>query len=82
MHARGLRRRRRGADTGRVSRLAERLVGTRLDKSTLDDVAHDAAAALEPGSDTHASADYRRHLAGVLATRVLQSAYDVARVAP
>ena len=46
------------------------------DKATLDDVAHDAAAALEPGSDTHASADYRRHLAGVLVTRVLQSAYD------
>ena len=62
--------------------LAKRLVGTRLDKATLDDVVHDAAASLEPGGDTHASADYRRHLAGVLATRVLQSAYDSARAAP
>ena len=61
--------------------LARRLVGTRLDKALLRDVAHEAAAALEPGSDTHASADYRRHLAGVLATRVLQSAYDTARAA-
>ena len=62
--------------------LAKRLVGTRLEKATLRDVAHDAAAALEPGSDIHASADYRRHLAGVLAARVLQSAYDAARAAP
>ena len=53
--------------------LARRLVGNRLDKAVLRDVAHEAAAALEPGSDTHASADYRRHLAGVLTTRVLQS---------
>jgi CO/xanthine dehydrogenase FAD-binding subunit len=62
--------------------LAQRLVGTRLEKAMLDDVAHDAVANLEPGSDTHASADYRRHLAGVLMTRVLRSAYDSARAAP
>ena len=62
--------------------LAQRLVGTRLEKEALRDVAHDATAAVEPGSDTHASASYRRHLAGVLATRVLQSAYDSARAAP
>lgn len=59
--------------------LAQRLVGTRLDKEVLREVAQDAAATLEAGSDTHASADYRRHLAGVLAARVLQSAYDNAR---
>ena len=62
--------------------LARRLVGTRMEKDMLRDVAHEAVAALEPGSDTHASADYRRHLAGVLTTRVLQSAYDTARAAP
>jgi CO/xanthine dehydrogenase FAD-binding subunit len=59
--------------------LAKRLVGTTLDKAAIRDVAHDAAATLEPGSDIHASADYRRHLAGVLAARVLQSASDAAR---
>ena len=59
--------------------LAKRLIGTRLDKQTIRDVTHEAAATLEPGSDIHASADYRRHLAGVLAARVLQSAYDAAR---
>lgn len=62
--------------------LAKRLVGTRMEKESLRDVAHDAMAAIEPGSDTHASADYRRHLAGVLAARVLKSAYDSARAAP
>jgi CO/xanthine dehydrogenase FAD-binding subunit len=59
--------------------LAQRLVGTRLDKETLCEIVHDAAAMLDPGDDVHASADYRRHLAAVLATRVLQSAYDNAR---
>jgi CO/xanthine dehydrogenase FAD-binding subunit len=59
--------------------LAQRLVGTRLDGAVLREVAHDAAASLQPGSDTHASADYRRHLADVLAARVLQAAYDNAR---
>jgi CO/xanthine dehydrogenase FAD-binding subunit len=42
-------------------------------------MAQEATAALEPDSDIHASAAYRRHLAGVLMTRVLQQAYDVAR---
>jgi CO/xanthine dehydrogenase FAD-binding subunit len=62
--------------------LAQRLVGCRPGKDELDDVAWEAAAALEPDSDTHASAAYRRHLAGVLVTRVLQSAYEAARAAP
>jgi CO/xanthine dehydrogenase FAD-binding subunit len=61
--------------------LAQRLVGSRLEKELLRSVTQDAAATLEPDSDTHASAAYRRHLAGVLATRVLQSAYDSARAA-
>ncbi len=61
--------------------LARRLVGNRLDKALLQDVAQDAAALLEPGADSHASADYRRHLAGVLVTRVIQSACDTARAA-
>jgi CO/xanthine dehydrogenase FAD-binding subunit len=61
--------------------LAQRLVGRRLEEATLDAVAHDAAAALEPDSDTHASAAYRRHLAAVLTKRALKSAYDSARAA-
>lgn len=34
---------------------------------------------IDPGSDIHASAEYRRHLAGILAFRALDKAYDRAR---
>jgi aerobic carbon-monoxide dehydrogenase medium subunit len=34
---------------------------------------------IDPGSDIHASAQYRRHLAGILALRALEKAYDRAR---
>jgi CO/xanthine dehydrogenase FAD-binding subunit len=59
--------------------LAQRLVGQSFNTTMLRDLAQDAAATLEPDADTHASAAYRRHLAAVLITRVLQSAYDAAR---
>lgn len=59
--------------------LSRRLIGNRPDRAMLCDVAQDAAAALEPETDTHASAAYRRHLAGVLVMRVLHSAYEAAR---
>ena len=62
--------------------LARSLVGQRVDKAKARAVAQEAAAALEPDSDIHASAAYRRHLAGVLMTRVLQQAYDAARSTP
>jgi CO/xanthine dehydrogenase FAD-binding subunit len=62
--------------------LAQRLVGRRLDKNEFDDISWDAAAALEPDSDTHATAAYRHHLARVLITRVLQSAYEAAKAVP
>ncbi len=45
-------------------------------------MAQEAAATLEPDSDIHASAAYRRHLAGVLVSRVLLEAYDAARSVP
>ena len=34
---------------------------------------------IDPSSDIHASAEYRRHLAGILAFRALEKAYDRAR---
>lgn len=41
--------------------------------------AEDAMAALDPPSDLHAGADYRRHLAGVLTVRAAEQAIAAAR---
>lgn len=60
--------------------IAARLVGTRLDEQTLNDVAHAAAAEAEFSRDLHAGADYRRHLAATLAARALRSARDAANI--
>jgi aerobic carbon-monoxide dehydrogenase medium subunit len=51
--------------------LAARLVGRRIDSTVAREIAADAVADTEPGSDLHASADYRRHLARVLLARIL-----------
>jgi len=61
------------------AKIAQRLVGTALDDATIADAAADVARAVEPDADLHGSADYRRHLAGVLAKRVLVAARDEAR---
>ena len=60
-------------------KIAGRLVGTRLDDAVVKDAANAAAAESEPGSDLHATAEYRRHLAGVLAKRALLEARERAR---
>jgi len=57
-------------------KIAARLVGTRLEDSAIGDAANVAAAECEPGSDLHATAEYRRHLAGILAARVLREARE------
>ena len=62
-------------------KIAARLVGARLDEATVQDVASAAAAESEPGNDLHASAEYRRHLAGVLAARALRAAHEKANAA-
>lgn len=54
--------------------LAAKLVGTRPAEADFDDLARDAAAQTEPSDDLHASAAYRRHVARVLAARVLREA--------
>lgn len=54
--------------------LAAKLVGQRIDAKLAADVADAAVARTEPGSDLHASADYRRHLGRVLMKRVLTQA--------
>jgi CO/xanthine dehydrogenase FAD-binding subunit len=56
--------------------LGRKLIGTNLADDDLRDAAQQAAATLEPGTDTHATAAYRKHLAGVLGTRALQEARE------
>ena len=63
-------------------RLAERLHGTRVEADVVQSVAQEAAVALDPGGDLHASAGYRRHLAAVLAARALRAAHENATSRP
>jgi len=56
--------------------LAERLVGSRPRGKDFEDLAREAAAQCDPGSDLHASAAYRRHVAHVLAGRALRGAHE------
>jgi CO/xanthine dehydrogenase FAD-binding subunit len=59
--------------------LAGRLVGKPLDDDLVRAIAADASRACEPGSDIHATAEYRRHLVTVLVERVLRQALATAR---
>ena len=58
----------------RANTAAASLVGRVLDESTIAEVARLAAADLEPPSDVHATGAYRKHIAGVLASRTLTAA--------
>jgi carbon-monoxide dehydrogenase medium subunit len=57
----------------RLREAEAQLVGRKLDAATIKSAAA-AARALEPISDIHAGADYRRHLAEVLTQRALTDA--------
>jgi CO/xanthine dehydrogenase FAD-binding subunit len=52
------------------------LVGSTGDDRALGSAAAGAVAALSPSSDVHASGEYRRRVAAVLARRALRSAFD------
>jgi CO/xanthine dehydrogenase FAD-binding subunit len=69
-----------GAETVpvRASAAEARLVGTRLETADIDAAMAEVQAALSPLSDTHASADYRRRVAGALAARAVAEARDEA----
>lgn len=54
--------------------LAQQLLGQHLAPALAQEVAQAAARECDPGSDMHAGAPYRRHLAAVLLARVLQQA--------
>jgi CO/xanthine dehydrogenase FAD-binding subunit len=57
----------------------EKLIGQKASIELFAGVAHDLAGAIDPGSDIHASAKYRRSLAEVLTRRALNEAWKKAR---
>jgi CO/xanthine dehydrogenase FAD-binding subunit len=52
------------------------LSGSRLEDEWLDRVARHVSAVINPPSDTRASAEYRREVAGVVAVRALRQAWE------
>ena len=51
------------------------LIGRVPTEEAIDRIARSVVARLSPPTDLHASADYRRHLVGVLARRALRDAW-------
>ncbi len=68
-----------GATPVRSAAAEAALVGEEPTPARLRDAARAAAAALSPDGDLHATADYRRRVAGVLAERTLAAAVGRAR---
>jgi carbon-monoxide dehydrogenase medium subunit len=62
-----------------ASSAADALVGHQPTEAAIIDVAKSVQAMLDPGGSVHATADYQRHIAGVLTERTLQMAYQRAR---
>src|ERR1700724_946789 len=63
----------------RLDRLAEALIGTRLEEKRVRELARAALAEIEPLSDLHASADYRPRAPATLRVRAIAEAYRSAR---
>lgn len=59
----------------RLREIEDIVDGTDVSDVVLDEVAKRLADILTPNTDIHASADYRRHLSGVLARRALRAAW-------
>jgi carbon-monoxide dehydrogenase medium subunit len=59
----------------RVAAVEALLVGHALEPKLTSRTVDAVRAAIEPDTDLHASADYRRHLAGVLTRRALEAAW-------
>lgn len=64
-----------GATALRAAAAGALLVGHVLEPGLISRVIDAVRAAIEPETDLHASADYRRHLAGVLTGRALAAAW-------
>jgi carbon-monoxide dehydrogenase medium subunit len=62
-----------------ASLAADALVGHQPTETAIIDVAKSVQTMIDPGGSVHATADYQRHIAGVLTERALQTAYQRAR---
>jgi carbon-monoxide dehydrogenase medium subunit len=62
-----------------ASSAADALIGHQLTERAACDVAALVQAMIDPGGSVHATADYQRHVAGILTERALQTAYQRAR---
>jgi aerobic carbon-monoxide dehydrogenase medium subunit len=63
-----------GATPQRALKIEQQLAGERAESARFRDAANLAATDLQPDSDIHASAEYRKQVAEVLARRVLEQA--------
>jgi carbon-monoxide dehydrogenase medium subunit len=63
-----------GATPQRALKIEQQLAGERAESARFRDAANLAATDLQPDSDIHASAEYRKQVAKVLARRVLEQA--------
>jgi carbon-monoxide dehydrogenase medium subunit len=63
----------------RAAQAERRLVGQPPAAALWAEAAEAVRGAVEPDGDIHASAEYRKHVAGVLTLRALQEAYERAR---
>ncbi|MGO8908719.1 MAG: FAD binding domain-containing protein [Bradyrhizobium sp.] len=62
-----------------ASSAADILKGRALTEEAARDVAASVQTMIDPGGSVHATADYQRHIAGVLTERALRTAYQRAR---
>jgi CO/xanthine dehydrogenase FAD-binding subunit len=59
-----------------ASPAADGLIGHTLTEEALRDAAASVQTMIDPGGSVHATADYQRHIAGVLTERALQTAHQ------
>ena len=59
-----------------ASEAATSLIGQRCTDKAIETVATEVKSTIAPSGNVHASADYQRHIAGVLTRRALASAHQ------
>jgi carbon-monoxide dehydrogenase medium subunit len=62
-----------------ASSAADTLIGHSLTEDAIGDIAASVQKMIDPSGSVHATADYQRHIAGVLAERALQTAHQRVR---